>query len=126
MGNMKRNMDLCRKILIEVESWPTTLESKEVKIAEYSPDEVHYNAWLLAEEDLILGLDLTGDGDDVHRYAPSCLTYKGHDFLEHARNDARWRKVTEQIASVGGAMTTKILQLALEKSMKGELSALIG
>ena len=72
---MKRDMDLCRKILIEVESWPT-------------------NAWLLAEEDLIQGLDLTGDGDDVHRYAPRCLTYKGHDFLEHARNDARWRKVT--------------------------------
>ena len=31
MSNMKRNMDLCRKILIEVESWPTTLESKEAR-----------------------------------------------------------------------------------------------
>jgi len=123
---MKRDMDLCRKILIEVESWPTTLESKEVKIAEYSPDEVHYNAWLLAEEDLIQGLDLNGDGDDVHRYAPGCLTYKGHDFLEHARNPARWRKATKLIASVGGAMTTKILLRVLEKVLDGDLNGPIG
>ena len=71
---MKRDMDLCRQILLAVESWPTTLVPTSVRIDGRSPDDVHYNAWLLAQEGLIEGFDLTGDGDSVHRFAPSCLT----------------------------------------------------
>ena len=120
---MKRDMDLCRKILIEVEKWPTTLAPNQVAIAGYSADTVHYNAWLLAEEGLIEGLDLTGDGDAVHRYAPSCLTYKGHDFLEHARNDTLWERATDRLASLGGALTTSMLQTVLKQFVMEKMAA---
>ena len=39
---------------------------------------------------LLEGQDVTGLGVSVHQYRPRCLTYKGHDFLEHARNETRW------------------------------------
>ena len=118
---MKRDMDLCRRILFEVEEWPTTLEPRKVEIDGYTESEVGYNAWLLAQEGLIDGLDLTGDGCSVHVYAPSCLTYKGHDFLEHARNETRWKKAKDKLARLGGAMTTQMMKIVLEDLMKGEL-----
>ena len=118
---MKRDMDLCRRILLEVEQWPTTLEPREVEIDGYSPDQVDYHAWLLGEEGLIEGLDVTGDGDSVHRYLPKCLTYRGHDFLEHARDDTRWKAAKDQLRSVGGAMTIQMLQNVLIRLLTAQL-----
>ncbi len=120
---MKRDMDLCRRILFEVEKWPTTLEPRQVEIDRYSEDEVGYHAWLLAQEGLIEALDLTRDGSSVHVYAPRCLTYKGHDFLEHARDESRWNEAKEQILSHGGALTTRVLQTVLERLL---LSGMFG
>ena len=54
---MKRDMDLCRKILIEIESWPTTLGPRPVEIDGYTDEQIGYNAWLLAQEGLIKGRD---------------------------------------------------------------------
>ena len=99
---MKRDMDLCRRILVEIEGWPTTLEPREVEIEGYSEEVVGYNAGLLAEEELIEGEDFSGDGDSVHRYAPRCLTYRGHEFLEHARDETRWKRAKDRITKIGG------------------------
>ena len=74
---MKRDMDLCRKILLEIESWPTTTAPDIVVIEGYSTGAVGYNAWLLADQGLIEGIDVTGAGDEVHVFAPRCLTAKG-------------------------------------------------
>ena len=114
-------MDLCRRILFEVEKLPTTLAPTNLEIEGYTDDEVGYNAWLLADEGLIEGSDRSGIGDAVHQYMPSCLTYRGHDFLEHARNNERWATAKQEILSRGGAMTFDLLQWVLTKMMKGEL-----
>ena len=45
---MKRELDLCRQILTEVEKWPTTVTPTKAEIEGYSDDEVNYNVWLLA------------------------------------------------------------------------------
>ena len=119
---MKRDMDLCRRILLEVEKWPTTLEPKGVEIEGYSPDEVSYHSWLLGEEGLIEGCDFTTDGSDVQQFAPTCLTYRGHDFLEHARDDTRWKKAKDKLVSVGGGMTTQTLQYVLNQLLAGQLN----
>ena len=112
---MKRDMDLCREILIEVESWPTTLAPQEVEIEGYTREQIGYNAWLLADEELIEGVDSTGQGQSVHSYLPRCLTFRGHDFLEHARNDTLWNKAKDKVASFGGPMTTQTLLMVLKQ-----------
>ena len=118
---MKRDMDLCRRILFEVEKLPTTLAPTKLEIEGYTDDEVGYNAWLLAGEGLIEGADCSGMGDAVHQYMPRCLTYRGHDFLELARNEDRWAKAKKILISRGGAITFDVLQWALTKMLKGEL-----
>ena len=124
-STMKRDVDLCRQILVEVGKWPTTRAPKMVEIEGHSAGEVGYNAWLLAGERLIEGEDHSGDGDEVHYYLPCCLTYKGHDFLEHARNDARWTKAKEKLMSVGGTMTIQMLQVVLKQLVAGEMASLL-
>ena len=118
---MKRDMDLCRKILAEVETWETTCSPGTVEIDGYDAGQIGYNAWLLAEERLIDGLETTGDGDAVHYYMPRCLTYKGHDFLEHARDETRWKKAKETIGRLGGALTTQTLLTVLKQLLTREL-----
>ena len=118
---MKREMDLCRKILTEVETWETTCSPGTVEIDGYNAGEIGYNAWLLAEEGLIDGLETTCDGDAVHYYMPRCLTYRGHDFLEHARDETRWKKAKETIGRLGGALTTQTLLTVLKQLLTKEL-----
>ena len=118
---MKRDMDLCRKILIEVEKRPTTTAPDLVVIEGYSTGEVGYNAWLLNQGGLLEGKDVTGTGDSVDLFAPRCLTYQGHDFLEHARDDTRWKKAKDMVASFGGAATLQVMKTALEAVTKAGL-----
>ena len=81
---MKRDMDLCRKILFEIEKWPTTTGPKQVEIEGYPLDAVGYNVSQLAKEGFIDGLDATGDGDSVDVFLPRCLTLRGHEELTKA------------------------------------------
>ena len=82
---MKRDMDLCRKILLSVEAREGTVGPEEVSIEGYTEGQIGYHAKLLADQGLLEGRDITGVGGSTHRYAPRCLTYAGHDFLEAAR-----------------------------------------
>ena len=116
-------MDLCRKILIEVESWPTTTAPDIVVIEGYSAGAVGYNAWLLADQELIEGMDMTGAGDAVDIFAPRCLTAKGHDFLEHARDDTIWQKAKAKLASLGGPMTTQTLLMILKQLIAKQIGS---
>ena len=117
---MKRDMDLCRQILIEVESWPTTSRPKQVAIDGYSDDTVGHHAWLLHEAGLIEGLELPVGT----LCRPKCLTYQGHDFLEHARNDTRWQKAKDIVVDNGGPMTLQAMKTILEALTKAGLEAL--
>ncbi len=113
-------MDLCRKILIEVENRPTTTADLVV-IEGYSAGEVGYNAWLLNDGGLIEGEDRTGDGEPVRLFAPRCLTYRGHDFLDHARDDTIWQKAMDKAASVGGAMTFQMMLMILKPLVEARI-----
>ena len=119
-------MDLYRAILREVESWSTTLEPKEVELREYTRDQINHHAYLLAQEGLLEGLDVTGDGDSVHRYSPTCLTPEGHDFLEAAQNDTAWQRANDMLREQRGPLTTKFLGFVLQKIHEANLLQLLG
>ena len=117
-------MDLCRKILIKVESWPTTRQPMAVEIDGHSEDKVGHHAWLLREAGLIEGMDLP-ISTPVHLCWPQCLTNQGHDFLEHARNDTRWQRAKDFLANNGGPMTVQAMKTTLEALTKAGLEALM-
>ena len=118
---MKRDMDLCRKILLEVESWDTTVAPREVQIDGYTEDQIGHHAWLLADGGLLEGEDATTFGVRARRFMPRALTYEGHEFLDAARNQDRWEQAKRKAAGAGtvGLAVIKALLIQSAKDALG-------
>jgi len=105
---MKRNMNLIRKILIETEKSSDYNGFIDLTIDDYTDKEISYHVMLLSEANLIIALDMSSlAGPD---YKPVRLTWDGHEFLEAAKDDSRWKKAVDTVANKGGGMVFAILK----------------
>jgi hypothetical protein len=96
---MKRDMDLVRELLIQIESnpvldgskWMTPSSPEEIGIQDRSIEEVAYHLDLLVEAHLVRGFP-------GQRMATiSKLTWQGHEFLDDIRDHDIWSKTKERI-----------------------------
>ncbi len=97
---MKRDMDLIRKILFEIEKWPLNGGGSNLEIQEYSTEEVTYHVMLLVEAGLIKAYDVSSMSGPA--FIPERLTWQGHEFLDAARDDNRWNKAKDAMGKAGG------------------------
>ena len=109
---MKRDMDLIRKILFEIESEPTRSSGLSIQIPSYSDDEVMYHLVLLQEAGLIDAVTIN-DRSRAQVY-PTRLTWEGHEFLDAARDNTNWNKAKEVMANTGGFVFEVGKQLLIE------------
>jgi hypothetical protein len=117
---MQRNMDLVRTILLRIEADPTGRAPHDLGIVSYSPEEVGYHAHIMAQDGLIDGIDITTLHSKGTEFLPTKLTWKGHEFLDLARDQMRWNQAKAIIAKVGSApitMWTKVLSELLWKNV---------
>jgi hypothetical protein len=105
---MKRDMDLIRAILLEVEKSPS-LKGCGIEIPGRSREELYYNAQLAQEAGLIGARFLPGSTD----FHVLRLTYEGHEFLDAARNDTLWAKAKKTVTRDAGVLTLEGLKIAL-------------
>jgi SOS-response transcriptional repressor LexA len=82
---MKRDMDLIRTILLQIEEAPPNVNRIKLKLDGPSQDEVTEHLRLLIESGLIEAIPFQSNGKE--RFLPKRLTWKGHEFLDAARND---------------------------------------
>jgi hypothetical protein len=94
---MKRDMDLVRTILFEIEEHQNPNSQITLKAPGASPDQVAYHVKMLAQAGLIEAKHMTGFGDVIGEWIPVSLTWKGHEFLEAARNEGIWQKAKAQL-----------------------------
>ena len=100
---MQRNMDLVRTILMRIENSPSGRVSPEFGIQGYPPDQVRYHSHIMVQEGLIEGIDVTTMHSAGPESVPTGLTWKGHEFLDLARDQDRWNRAKSIIAKVGSA-----------------------
>jgi hypothetical protein len=105
---MKRDMDLIRDILLEVEKCPS-LEGCETKIPGCSPEDLYYNAQQAQEAGLI---DAVFQRGTTHFHITR-LTYDGHEFLDAARDNTLWARAKETLIKNTGVLTLEGLKTAL-------------
>ena len=114
---MKRDMELVRKLLFLAEE-----ESKDDKLCEeYGQEKVAGHVAILLDAKLIDGMV---EYDQVGRPFASVilrLTWAGHEFLDNARNDTVWNKVTSTIKN---AATTASFEVLVEILKAGVLAAI--
>ncbi len=100
---MQRNMDLVRMILMRIEANPSGWAAQPFGILGFTTEEVGYHSHIMAEDGLIEGVDVTTTHSKATEAMPRALTWKGHEFLDLARDQKRWNQAHAIIRKVGSA-----------------------
>jgi hypothetical protein len=90
---MKRDEDLIRKILLIIEVGGETYEvlRDELKIIDYTYEQVGYHCYLLYKDGCIDGIDVGFCGDGCTQvYTTLSLTPEGHGYIDEIKNDKTW------------------------------------
>ena len=112
---MKRDLDLIRKILLEIEKMPAGSDPVQIHSVggDYSSEEITHHLGLVHDVGFIDAEKIaTYDGTTylVHR-----MTWGGHDYLDSVRSDAVWSRVQRKLGKIGGtAALESVKQLAIE------------
>lgn len=112
---MRRDMDLCRKLLFYFEERDAFAVDKSPRIDGYDENAVQYHLQLLAQAGLIIyeADRSTSNPERLIRVYPFGLSWAGHEFLDTAKNDTSWNKAKERILAISGGLSLSILQALL-------------
>lgn len=115
---MKRDMDLCRRLLLALEE-----ADDETNVPEFdnvAVEVVHYHLTLLCDADLIEAHLEAEIQNGIPTVWPQRITWAGHEFLAAARSETAWQRVKDKTASVGGVPTFTVLLQLLKLYMQQE------
>ena len=103
---MKRDMDLCRKILLTIEAHTQNKEIYGFYVDGYDRDVVKYHCDLLKQA----GFITKSSKDILGEVIVGELTWEGQDFLDKIREDTVWNKIKEVITQKGVTLTFEIIK----------------
>ena len=115
---MKRDMNLIRELLLQLEESPAEVYISNLEVDGYSDEEIAYNAYLMIDGGLAEGRQskVTNQMGDSCPVAVTLtnLTWDGHEFFDSIKNDSVWKKILGHVQDKGGsAPFTAIAQLAV-------------
>lgn len=116
---MKRDFDLIRNILLQVEAAPAGTPCIRLSVLEgYDQATVYEHIGMLKEAGLLEAAILRGGRGilDVH---VKRLTWEGHDFIQAASQESVWTKAMSTVKEKGGAVTFDVLKELLKRLALG-------
>lgn len=123
---MKRDMDLIRKILLEVEKYEGDDPLTELEISEYRREDITYNVFLLQEAGFIhVYLSWINSNTNPREFKIYRLTWLGHEFLDACRDESRWNKAKQMAARLGSGVTFDVMKTLLVQIMTSQIPKLI-
>lgn len=109
---MKKNVELIKLILLELESRNLADVQKSLSIEGYTEEEVMYQLRLLHRREFIEAID-NSSYRDIY-ILPGHMTDRGHDLLAKLKDDNIWSKVkkfaTENAPGAGLSILLKYLE----------------
>ena len=115
---MKRDLDLLRYILLVTED---PKMASTAAVAGHTSDDLGYHNHLLIEAGLARGVDVTNLGSPAPQGLITGLTWAGHEFVEIARDDARWKQVTDALKEGGRSITFEEIKRRLMNPTSTEI-----
>lgn len=116
---MKRDWDVIRKLMLEIEALPAGSALTSGDIGGVDTDTAFYHMRLLLESGLAAnGASEMLGGSHCHL---SRLTWAGHEFLDHIRNDSVWSKVKQEAKQRGLDLTFGLVQEMAKGVLRGML-----
>jgi hypothetical protein len=114
---MKRDMELIRTILLEVNNYNKPALPR-IELDEYPGELVDYHVELLVEAGLLktgARLKTAGGWGDWTRIS---LTWDGHEFIDNAKNEEVWEKFKQIVAEKGGSISIAVATSVLASLAK--------
>lgn len=98
---MKRDMDLAREILLEIERRYVSTAIYNLKIDGYDTATIAYHCKILCEAGLVSDYKAQYAGDDIWSFGVGSLTWEGNDYLDKVRDNSTWSKTKNIIKEKG-------------------------
>lgn len=110
---MKRDIELVKQILSNIESHETNSPIFDIELDDYEPQRIYYHCHLLIDAKLIEGYVDRSLGGTMRINRIYGLTWEGHEFLDAAKNERIWsaikEKFTDHSISIPFSIFKKIL-----------------
>jgi len=116
-GIVTQAIDLIRQILLDLEARGAYTNWLDIDFEAYSPEQMDYHLDLLVEAGLIA---VRTSERERSRWLSVRLTWAGHEFLDAARDEQRWRSIQDAVSRAGGA-PFEIVQSALTAAARREI-----
>ena len=116
-ADMKRDLELATKILLEIEKQPPAGGWHELNLGEYADETISYHIKLLYGVGLIDAIDLSSQ--DGFAWKAKDLTWAGHDFLDDAKKPKWLDTVREKAMDKGAEASFAAIVRALSELFKG-------
>lgn len=111
---MKRDLDLIRSILMEVEETPLGHPVSDLEFEAIDPKIIVEHVRILKEAGLIEAELASAFNEygvlEVLDYQIERLTWEGHDFIANARNQTIWKRTRALIEEKGGDVSFGVLR----------------
>lgn len=108
---MKRDMELCRKILLEIEEKYEGEALFGLPLDGYELVQVGEHCKMMYEYGLISEFKpINADGAPMLGFFVGSLTWEGHDFLDSIREDTVWSKTKDVIKDEGLPMILSVIR----------------
>ncbi|TAN62565.1 DUF2513 domain-containing protein [bacterium] len=119
---MKRDFDLIRRLMKDIESVPAGKKYKDIGylLPDYDADTVYKHISLLLDANLIKGRTVNLMRG-ISGVVIDGLTWSGHDFLDAAKDDTLWNKAKETVLTPAVAITFELLCDWLKQQAKEKL-----
>lgn len=125
---MKRDMDLIRDLLLEIErnplydgtKWVHPNNPNELGITNHSFEEVDYHLVMLVEEEFVKGKVLASM-DEAETVMINKLTWEGHELLDNIRDPGIWGKTKARLKGLQSVGISVLMEIA-----KAEIKAHLG
>ena len=115
---MRRDLDLCRFILMRVEESSAPVDVRQIPAEGHSYEEFIYQVVLLQDAGLIEALLVRSDSSDLPLAAKiERLTWKGHEFLSDARDESIWNRAKKEAGEASLAVVQAILTALAKKAL---------
>lgn len=107
---MKRDMDLCRKILLKIEETNTSTAIYDLSIDGYTKEQVAYHCKILHEAGFIDGYKAPYGDNELVFFCVGSLTWAGNEYLDKIRDDTIWGKIKVTVREKGLPLTIDVIK----------------
>lgn len=122
---MKRDMDLIRNMLLEIEKAENVVSLDKLREMHVNENVVDYHVWLLDEAGYVDSTLMYAD-NGLYYASINGLTWAGQDFLDAIRGKNMWDKIKRAVSACTDSTTFEVIKGVAVKYAQAEILSKMG